>query len=301
MLTSLQLLLTSIVDYAGLFPPAQLSLLEAMTIYDRAQTSPHAGMLDRFVIPVSRLGELDHALTELAGDRQGFSPWSLSVILSQNWAAELAQIHPISEWIGEKSERRLTIAAWEIAPLAPTEILQVCQHLPSGVPTFFELPFQVELEPYFNALHQTKAAAKLRTGGVTTVAFPDSHQLSHHILALAEAGIPFKATAGLHHPLRSQQCLTDQSDSPVATMHGFLNVAILAAFAHQQNISLDEAVALLETSELTQFHFTHTDLSWRDRSLSVSEIIHSRQQFFRSFGSCAFQDPLTDLQAMGLL
>jgi hypothetical protein len=144
-------------------------------------------------------------------------------------------------------------------------------------------------------------AAKLRTGGVTAEVFPDSQQLSQRILALAQAKIPFKATAGLHHPLRSQHRLTYQPDSTVATMHGFLNVVLLATFAYQQSISLDEAIALLETSEITQFHFTETHLTWHDRVLSTSEMIQARQQFFHSFGSCSFKEPLTDLYALELL
>ncbi|WP_431655335.1 hypothetical protein [Pantanalinema rosaneae] len=301
MLMSLQALLTSIVDYAGLFPPAQLSLPDAIAVYDRAKVSPYAWMLNHFVIPASRLVELDQALATLAPDQQSTTSWALSVILSKDWMAELATLQAMNDLSGGNPETGMTIAAWEIAPLPPEQIFQVCQHLPSSVPAFFEIPGDAELAPYLSVLQQTNRAAKLRTGGVTAVAFPDSHQLSHRILALAAAGIPFKATAGLHHPLRGKHLLTEQPHSPVAMMHGFLNVVVLAALVYQQSLSLDEATALLETLTIAPLQFTDTAIRWHDRTLSIPEINQSRQQFFHSFGSCSFQDPITDLHTLGLL
>lgn len=200
-MTSLQYLLSEIVDYAGLFPPAQLSLPEAMVVYDRAQSCPDSWMLDRFVVPASRVHELVKLLPTISNAMHSSKSWSLSVILSQNWQAELEQIHQITEtasWHGDP----IRIGALEVAPLAPTEIQQVCANLPADIVAFFEIPFNADLDPYLKVLQQTGAAAKLRTGGITPDALPDSIQLSQRILALAKTQIPFKATAGLHHPLR---------------------------------------------------------------------------------------------------
>jgi hypothetical protein len=293
MLTSLKQLLTSIVDYAGLFPPAQLSLLEAMTQYDRAKSSPYQWMLDRFVLPASRLQELVTLLPKFCeGDE--FNPWSLSVILSKNWEAELEQLQEI-----HKTSHTIVITALEVAPLPPDEIEQVCSNLPPEVFSFFEIPFDVDLQPYVKVLQQTGAAAKLRTGGITSNAFPDGAQLSQRILTLTEAQIPFKATAGLHHPLRGNYRLTYQPDSATATMHGFLNLVLLTAFAYQ-SITDDEALVLLAETTIAPFQFTDTTIRWHDYSLSLSDIAHCRQSF-RSFGSCSFQEPIDDLCNLGLL
>jgi hypothetical protein len=52
-------LLHQIVDYAGLFPPAKLPLDTALTNYLRdRKSSPHRGMLGRFVCPTTQLKEL---------------------------------------------------------------------------------------------------------------------------------------------------------------------------------------------------------------------------------------------------
>lgn len=300
MLTSLKSLLASIVDYAGLFPPAQLSLPTAVAMYDRAQASPHAWMLDRFVVPVTHLHELNQLLSTFSEKAYGSKPWLLSVIVSKNWATELEQIHQLRETAAQQV-CQVEIRALEIAPLPLSEMQQICLNLPAEVEVFFEIPFDADLEPYLKVLQQTNTAAKLRTGGMTPDAFPDSAQLSQRVLSLAAAHIPFKATAGLHHALRGNYHLTYEPNSASTDMLGFLNLAILTAFAYQQRITLAEAQTLLEERSINAFQFTDTKISWRDRVLSVSEIAQSRQQFFRSFGSCSFQEPIADLHHLGFL
>lgn len=294
MLTLLKRLLSSIVDYAGLFPPAQLSLSEAMNVYDRARSSPHRWMLDRFVLPATRLQEfiklLPHEETFVS------QHWSLSMILSKNWEAELKQIEQITE-TRLYTNSSLRISALEVAPLSPIEIQQISINLPAEINTFFEIPFDADLAPYLNILQELRASAKLRTGGITSNAFPQSIELAQRILSLANAQIPFKATAGLHHPLHGY-CLTPASNTK---MHGFLNVAIVAAFAYQKAITLSEAVAILEESSIDAFQFSETEVSWHDRILSSSAIENSRQHCFRSFGSCSFQEPIDDLYDLNLL
>jgi hypothetical protein len=300
-LTSLKPLLSSIVDYAGLFPPAQLSLPEAMKIYDRAQTSPHCWMLDRFVLPASRISELVNFLAD-SQEHHSTKPLSLSVILSKNWATELEQLQPFTAGSDphQKLSQPIALSTLEVAPLPPSEIQKVCSHLPDQITSFFEIPFNAELDSYLQVLQQIGAAAKLRTGGITPEAFPNSTQLCQRILAFAEVKIPFKATAGLHHPLRGSHRLTNQADSASTTMHGFLNVAILSAFAHQQALTHDEGIAILEETSIAAFQFTDTEIRWRDRSLALDEVTRSRQ-FFRSFGSCSFQEPIDDLHSLNLL
>lgn len=77
MLASQRALLGHILDYAGLFPPARLSLDQALWNYARYCGEPEAWMLARFICPVNRLGEL------VAYDGQFFSaqaPLRVSVL-----------------------------------------------------------------------------------------------------------------------------------------------------------------------------------------------------------------------------
>jgi hypothetical protein len=284
MLASLKALLTSVVDYAGLFPPAKLDLQEAMENYVQDSASSHAWMLSRFVIPaalVPELAELSPAFS--------LKQWSLSAILS-GLELEIEQVRSLNP--GDK----IAIAALEFSPLVPPEIERVLPALPAGVEVFFEIPCNGNLEPYLNVLRHTGAAAKIRTGGTTTDAFPSVSQLSQCIFSLAAAQVPLKATAGLHHPLPAEYSLTSEPDSPTALMHGFLNVAILAAFAYWQKVTPAEALELLQEVSSHAFQFKEDGICWRDRCLDILEIEAARQRFFRSFGSCSFQEPVNDLK-----
>jgi hypothetical protein len=59
-------LLAGLIDHAPLFPPASLSLEDALEDHRRALASPHAWMVARFVCPASRLNELDGAPLRLS-------------------------------------------------------------------------------------------------------------------------------------------------------------------------------------------------------------------------------------------
>ena len=54
-------LLGRLIDHAPLFPPASLPLEEALAEHARARSGEHAWLLSRFVVPASRLAQLDGA------------------------------------------------------------------------------------------------------------------------------------------------------------------------------------------------------------------------------------------------
>jgi hypothetical protein len=296
MLASVKALLSSIVDYAGLFPPAKLELQAAMANYARYRASPYTWMLGRFVLPVSRLHEFETLLAQFPIIER-----SLSVILSE----DLESIEPVRRRSPPKASlnnaNEITVTSLEFPPLPLTAIERVLPRLPTGVEAFFEIPLSNDLEPYLDVLRHAGASAKIRTGGITADAFPSMTQLCQWIFAFAKAQIPFKATAGLHHPLPGEHPLTGEPNSPTTLMHGFLNVAILAAFAYWQKVTPDEALEILQQSSGDGFQFQENSIRWRDRHLDILEIDEARQRFFRSFGSCSFQEPIDDLKHLKLL
>src|SRR3954447_588364 len=68
MTASLRALLANVIDYAGLFPPAQLPLDAAIRNYARYRAEPESWMLGRFICPAARLAELSPYVDELFGD-----------------------------------------------------------------------------------------------------------------------------------------------------------------------------------------------------------------------------------------
>ena len=294
MLSSVKALLSSVVDYAGLFPPAKLDMGEGMANYARYQETSYCWMLGHFVLPASRLNEFEDLLPTFPLADGKTRPWSLSVILSGNWESEIEQVQSLNH-------SQLSIAALEFPPLPPPEIERVLPRLPAKVDSFFEIPLTGDWDAYLTLFQGTDASAKIRTGGITAEAFPNSTQLYPFIAACAAAKVPFKATAGLHHPLPGNYRLTYEPDSPFAKMHGFLNVALSAALVYWRNITPKQALELLQESSMDSFQFTAEGMTWGSHPLNLSELEQVRREFFRSFGSCSFEEPIDDLKELNLL
>lgn len=139
--------------------------------------------------------------------------------------------------------------------------------------------------------------AKVRTGGITPDAIPSVESVAGYIIHCAERRLPFKATAGLHHPVRRVHRLTYQPNARSAMMHGFINVFIAAAFAWHGERKIQP---ILEETDASAFRFDHR-ACWRDLALSSEEIAESRREFAHSFGSCSFEEPIEDLRTLGWL
>jgi hypothetical protein len=139
--------------------------------------------------------------------------------------------------------------------------------------------------------------AKIRAGGVKPEAIPSVEELGAFIEACADRRLPFKATAGLHHPLRAQHPLTYESDAPRAVMHGFLNVFLAAAFAWY---GLRPIAPVLAETDAGAFRFDDR-ARWREWSLDAGQVRAARTRFAHSFGSCSFEEPVQGLEALGLL
>lgn len=133
--------------------------------------------------------------------------------------------------------------------------------------------------------------AKIRTGGVTTDAFPSSADIAEFMRRCASYGVAFKATAGLHHPLRCVRPLTYEPSAPKGTMHGFLNVFMAAAI-------LPRAEAILEDDDAGAFAFDDDTASWRGHSVLTEDLAKLRDEFAISFGSCSFEEPVNDLKEL---
>ncbi len=96
------------------------------------------------------------------------------------------------------------------------EIDLVRKHLPPGTTVLFEISPE-QADEFLPILRHIGGCAKLRTGGVVEEAFPAVEQIAGFIARCAELGVPFKATAGLHHPLRCIRPLTYEPNSPRGT------------------------------------------------------------------------------------
>jgi hypothetical protein len=214
-------LLSELIDYAGLFPPAALDMASALRNYQAYREGEYAWMLGRFVVPGAQRNAVDPA-------------WPVSVLESVPQRIEIAE----------------------------------------NV-TYFEVPLDADPST-------VRDRAKIRLGGESV---PEPAAVAQFLRRFAEARVPFKATAGLHHPVRN----------PPA--HGFVNLFLAAALAWNG----EDPLPTLEERSASAFQFGLDRVGWHGHTLTVAQIVDARQRFAISFGSCSFEEPIADLQALGWL
>lgn len=293
MLLPVEVLLRSVIDYAGTFPPATLDLAAAMSNYARASAGPHADLLGRFVVAASQLEDFARLAPTFAG--AGDSSWPLSVVVTAD-ASELEKVWRFkAQWRDGEA-----IGALEFGRLRPVQIAAFANAIPDGIEAFFELPLDADLDAAIATVARHGAFAKVRTGGVTLNAIPAATDLVRFMRLCADARVAFKATAGLHHALGGRHALTYDVDSVRGDMHGFLNVLAAAALVHCRASSADALEALRETSA-GAFTFTTAGLGWRGHTIDAPALAATRRDLFRSFGSCSFGEPIEELEQLGLL
>jgi hypothetical protein len=292
---SLHALLHSIVDYAGLFPPAALDMGRAVREYAAYRASPDAWMLGRFVVPAARLSEFERAASGLLPrDR---APWQLSALVGPEHAADIAHIREFNA----RRAGEAVVDAIETKGATPAEIDAVLACMPSELSVYVEVPVAQDPRPLLERVAAGGARAKIRTGGITPEAFPSAEQVARFLAVCAELQLPFKATAGLHHPVRGPYRLTYAPDAPSGVMFGFLNV-FLAAAALRDGASERDAVAILEETAPSAFRFDEGSVAWRDRvRLGAEALARVRDESAIAFGSCSFREPVDDLRALHLL
>lgn len=294
---SVRILLNEIIDYAGLFPPSQVSMSEAVLNYATYHHSNYGWMLGRFILPVSRLDEFYESAREfLPRGREG--AWRLSVLAGEDVSATIRSINEFNR----KHSERAVCDVLEVKAATVSKIENTMAALPKAITPYFEISTSARtFVDLIATLGIKKLRAKLRTGGVTREEFPATRDIIRFVRTCMAANVPFKATAGLHHPIRCFKPLTYASDAPEGTMHGFLNVLMMAGFARESfRVSLLEEIMEEEFEEV--FEFSEGGIRWRqDHFLSLGQIERLRAKGMHSFGSCSFEEPVADLQELGIL
>ncbi len=239
-------MLARLIDHAALFPPASMSLDEALEADREARAGEHGWVIGRFVVPVGLLPQLPVGLP-------------LSVVLrgpeDAGLVSGVAGVEAVEMPLDGPRPRSsdLVDAHRELRPL--------------GVEAYFELvldeTWRDSVPAAIGAVAAVGGRVKVRCGGAS---IPSVEQLALVITCCREARVPFKATAGLHHPVRRGE------------EHGFLN--LLAATTAPR----DRLEAVLGEEDPAAL-----DYADGDRAL------------FTSFGSCSWREPVDDLRELGVL
>lgn len=258
-------------------------------------------ILGRLVLPVARLDEFRKAFDDLPpeSDNSGHENWRITALIGSDADADISLVRDHNARMALSSQKRKAVIDSVEVKVADVEQIECSAKLiPSSLATYFEI--SSDFAVCIAAIARYGSSAKIRTGGETTDRFPDSASLVEFMRLCAASRVPFKATAGLHHPLRSVHKLTYQPDSPSGMMHGFLNVFLVAAFL-RAGMSRETALQLLEEQDGDTLHFDGKEVVWRDHRIGVNELAVARKEFSTSFGSCSFTEPIEDLRSLHLL
>lgn len=290
-LAALHTLLEGIVDYAGLFPPANLSLERALKNYSEYGSGPNAWMLGRFIVQAGRLPEV---ATLLLGLDRNDSPWKIGALI-KDFDSDMEQVAKFN-----RDFAKFAVAdSVELAPELHKKIETMSSAILRDFCIYFEIPLDASLEQ-LHKIVQKGARAKARTGGVNPEGIPQPSNLALFVINCVRSGVQFKATAGLHHPIRSMRALTYEPNAAKGKMHGFLNLVMAACFA-MAGESEDLIGEVLSDEDASSFSFTDSEARWKQKSVPASLLQKTREHLFISFGSCSFDEPVSDLSSLGWL
>ena len=240
-------MLERLIDHAALFPPASMSLPEALDEDRQARESEYGWIVDRFVVPAAKLAELP------------IERPALSVVLSG--------LDDVALLDGAADVEAVELVLPSARPLSADLVAAYSALRPLDVETYFELVFdggwRDDVPAAIGAVAAIGGRVKLRCGGAFV---PSIEQIGLVVACCRDAGVPFKATAGLHHPMRRGE------------EHGFLNL-LAAATAPLDRI--EEVLAEEDGSAL--------------------ELEEASREVFVSFGSCSWREPVEGLQELGML
>jgi hypothetical protein len=224
-----------------------MSLPDALDEDRQARESPYGWLVERFVVPAAKLAELPPARPALS-----FVLSSLDDVALLDGAADVEAVELVLPSARPPSAE--LVAAY--AALRPLD-----------VETYFEVVFddgwRDSVPAAIGAVAAVGGRVKLRCGGAFV---PSVEQVGLVVACCRDAGVPFKATAGLHHPLRR------------GGEHGFLN---LLAAATAPRARIEEVLAEEDDAAL--------------------ELEASAREIFVSFGSCSWREPVDGLRELGML
>lgn len=245
-----------LLDDAAVFPPGNLPLAEAVTAHHGHLRAPYAALVGPLVVPATALADL--------ADLADQGPLDVAVVAPHAEAAVAALA--------------AAPAGVRVVALEVTDGTGLREALgdPAGVTVFVEVPRDGCRDAVVADLAGTSYRAKLRTGGVRAGLYPDEAELAAAVVALVRAGVPFKATAGLHHALRN----TDPETG--FEQHGFLNL-LAATDAARRGAGVEEVAALLAVRDARELP-------------SVPP-----EALLGSIGTCSITDPVDELTALGIL
>lgn len=316
---ALEILITNLFDYAGIYPPEQKSLSEAVSCslaFHQSLKRPHL-LASNIVVGTGQITELEGLLQAQAQSEsidykictlgQSIQNQALSISAEHSEELNLIQEYNLTK-MRLRSQRRivsyeikldrklnqdftfLRIALRNLKAFFQEEKVQLCVECDLSSSTWeHEARGLIEL---FSEIDQSCRGAplvfKLRGAGPSAVT---NEKLSLVLFQSALSNLSLKLTAGLHHPLIEKERYGNSL--------GFINVlvALILSRAMVNKLSVAHIRECLEDVNLKNFAFGN-HVSWRNYKISIEELQALRNNFKFSIGSCSLHEPDDDLNRL---
>jgi hypothetical protein len=289
----------ALIDYAGVFPPSSLAMGDAITAYRDHRSSADRWVVGRFLTRASQLEALAQAATATFDRRTG--PWPVGVIFDMGPGVATSLCLDFAAEMGNA----ITIDAVEAKaqrpdPDAIAQLIEATGALDAETAVFVELVSGHPPAPQIDAVAENLRAlgrnggVKLRCGGAGPADFPSVEEVAEFVWDSTNEGVPFKATAGLHQPIRHFD--TDLG----AWRHGFVNI-LIASIAATDGEPRDVVESIIAETDPSQFSVTATAVQWKHVFAAGSAIRRSRRNGFVAFGSCDLDEPIEALRSLDML
>lgn len=298
-----------LIDYAGLFPPAGLDLIEAVGNYRTYLDRPERWILSRFIATAAHVEQLREESLRIFTTQH---PLMVSLVSREPAADIVRVVAKVKE-----SEGRVAIGSAEVVIdcnkdfaqqlSAHDSILKELDTSGSHISLFYEVPPTEAWDSMFDQVvdaidmartHTARTiGCKLRCGGLQPQLIPPPDRIARVLHSCANRSIPLKCTAGLHQPFRHAD---DLDGKPVMT-HGYFNVFFAGLVANVQRASFEELVSIVSEADVVDAVFSDEGISWLGRTIATEEIQRVREERVISYGSCSFEEPIEAAAALGWL
>lgn len=271
--TILRTSLDGLFDDAGLFPPAQRPMAEAMLAHADARSGAHARFVGPFLCPAGRLDEL--AACAAGGVPL---PERLSVVL-----------YPGDEHLRRSLARPGVVQVEaQLGTRLPEDVLHLRQ--------YFEIPPAGDVRLHVLKVSDRRRSertrggddhmladrpgVKVRCGGPTPDTVPSVERLAAVVHQCAAESVVLKATAGLHRAFRHR-------DEATGTwQHGFVNL-LAAATAAIDGHGPEQLAELLAATE-------------EDGDAVLASVDRRARELLAAIGTCNLDEPIGELEGLGL-
>jgi|GEM_PF-712436 len=291
-------------DYAGLFPPANLSMTNAIREYHEHLEGDEAKVMDLFVCTTLQLPLLEESILKASPNE------ALKLCLigrggktRDEWEFGLAQDLADTNALNGDLRDHIELLAYETKIPDNKDFRHYWNCLGGfeSIDRFVELQWDDSLlnvleiaaeEVAIAEKHDSDLFLKLRTGGKTAQAFPDVEQVAQFIQGCAQLLISFKFTAGLHQPI------THFDPIIKCGAFGFLNVLFATSLALAHDLSLKEITEVLTFQDPSEIKI-HPDVLMTPWGPLEFIDIQCGRDLIAKIGSCSVTEPVQALKELG--